>query len=137
MPAHPVIQKLTTVLDLKHSCGYITMLNSTIDTRPYRGTAKVPSPNSSEELSRNASPSPVMGSDISFDECIDDEEQEDTTIDCRSSDDMVIVNDTVKPGVISSSQDDWVPLDLCYGVSLFDSDLCEWTCQKVRIINII
>ncbi|KAK3746262.1 hypothetical protein QZH41_016510 [Actinostola sp. cb2023] len=135
IPAHPTIQKLTTLLDLEHSCGYITMLNTTINTRPYRGTSKLSSPTSSEIPSRTASPSePVIAAELGFDECLD--EQEEGSIDCRSSDDMVIVTaDTMKTqqgaDLSSSSTHDWVPLDLCYGVPLFDSELSEWICQKI------
>jgi len=95
----------------------------------------MPSPSSSDGLSRNTSPSPVLGTDVSFEDCMDDIEQdEERVMDCRSSDDIVIVSDAITSAndSMGSSPDDWLPLDLCYGVPLFDNDLCEWTCQKVR-----
>ena len=140
--AHPIIQKVSEVLDLDHCCGYISMLNTTINTRPYRGTARlatISSPDGSGVTSRTDSPSePIIDSVMSFVDIGSEDIDGEGSVDCRSSDDMVIVSERVKAQdentLPSCSAQDWVPLDLCFGVPLFDSDLSDRICQTVRML---
>ncbi|EDO47478.1 predicted protein [Nematostella vectensis] len=107
LSAHPAIRELAKNLDLEHTCGYVSLLNTKIDTKPRRAFTPA---NSFEETPLSGFASVGM--------------------DYRSSDDMVIVNG-VGCTTSACASKDWLPLDLCFGVPLFDGDLSEEVCNKI------
>ena len=134
MEVHPSLQKLSQVLDLEHSCGYIAMLNPSV-TNTSR-TSSLPRPGT-ESLLAGLGDS-LLGSPIvvvsepetpsshnsSFDLNVEDD-----SMDCRSSDDVVVIGKDKRKAVDESAL--WVPLELCYGVPLFEGELGKMVTQKV------
>lgn len=109
MCVHKALQKLKEYVDLKHQCGYITMLNSNnrhrrraSDSGEYRGDTHL-----GGGLDTN-------GSTESF-ELVTEENNGESK---------------VKTDVLSS-EDEWVPLELCFGMPLFSSELNRKVCRKI------
>ena len=135
MEAHPAIQQLTKCLDLEHSCGYISLLNPSSNTKLFRDARRP----ASAAVGLDASPSGstrtfsplIVVEDLTADSTNDVDvatELTDESVDCRSSDEMVVVGEGRRSSEKSS---DWVPLDLCFGVPLFDSKLSGEVCERV------
>uniref|UniRef100_A0A665U357 Family with sequence similarity 91 member A1 n=1 Tax=Echeneis naucrates TaxID=173247 RepID=A0A665U357_ECHNA len=102
MCVHKALKKLKEHVDMEHQCGYITMLNS--NNRHRRR------PSDSAEcggLDTN-------GSTESF-ELVTEE----------SNGEGKGKTDTL------SSEDEWVPLELCFGMPLFSSELNRKVCRKI------
>ena len=140
MEAHPSLQKLSQVLDLEHSCGYITMLNPSVSKTSSRASS-LPRPGTDSLLTGMGSPlgSPVIvisetetssSHNSSMDLNMEDEGME-VNVDCRSSDDVVVVGKDKRRVVDESTF--WAPLELCYGVPLFEGELGKMVTQKVSI----
>uniref|UniRef100_A0A8C6TME0 Family with sequence similarity 91 member A1 n=1 Tax=Neogobius melanostomus TaxID=47308 RepID=A0A8C6TME0_9GOBI len=101
MCVHKALQKLKDFVDLKHQCGYVTMLNANNDTdagETHLGGA----------LDTN-------GSTESFELVTDENNGESKS----------------KTTVTLSCEDEWVPLELCFGMPLFSSELNRKVCRKI------
>ena len=85
---------------------------------------------------RSLSPLIVINDMDSSQDSASDEQNEEDGVDpmsCSSVDDMVMVGkDKKKESEEESITDKWLPLDLCYGLPLFDGDLSKQVYQKVR-----
>uniref|UniRef100_A0A8C9XQT1 Family with sequence similarity 91 member A1 n=1 Tax=Sander lucioperca TaxID=283035 RepID=A0A8C9XQT1_SANLU len=102
MCVHKALQKLKENVDLEHQCGYITMLNSNNRHR------------------RRASDSTECGG-------------LDTNGSTESFELVTEENNGESKGKTDSlsSEDEWVPLELCFGMPLFSSELNRKVCQKI------
>ena len=83
---------------------------------------------------RSLSPLIVINdADSSADSASDEQNEEDGAepMSCSSVDDMVMVGKEKKGDKEDDSADRWLPLDLCYGLPLFDGDLSKQVYQKV------
>lgn len=84
---------------------------------------------------RSLSPLIVINDmDSSQDSASDEQNDEDGAdpMSCNSVDDMVVVGkDKKKENEGEGSAEKWLPLDLCYGLPLFDGDLSNQVYQKV------
>uniref|UniRef100_A0A8C2E7Q0 Family with sequence similarity 91 member A1 n=1 Tax=Cyprinus carpio TaxID=7962 RepID=A0A8C2E7Q0_CYPCA len=108
MCAHKALKILRDKVDLEHQCGYITMLNHNNRHRRRPSDA-----DGDPELSGVLDAS---GSNESF-ELVTEENNGDGS---------------KKPGSEgSSSEDEWVPLELCFGMPLFSSELNRKVCQRI------
>ncbi|XP_057684492.1 protein FAM91A1 [Corythoichthys intestinalis] len=109
MCVHKALRKLREHMDLEHQCGYITMLNANnrhrrrpSDTLECRGDTHL-----------GAGPD-TNGSTESF-ELVSEENGGDGK---------------VKADALSC-EDEWVPLELCFGMPLFSSELNRKVCRKI------
>ncbi|RXN26114.1 FAM91A1 isoform X2 [Labeo rohita] len=108
MCAHKALKILRDKVDLEHQCGYITMLNHNNRHRRRPSDADG-DPELSGVLDAN-------GSNESF-ELVTEENNGDGS---------------KKLGIEgSSSEDEWVPLELCFGMPLFSSELNRKVCQRI------
>ncbi|XP_010219914.1 PREDICTED: protein FAM91A1 [Tinamus guttatus] len=112
MGIHTALRILRNKVDLQHFCGYVTMLNPTSrqanrklsDSSDGRGEAEL------------ASGSDVNGSTESFE---------------------MVIEDTSMDSAVKQSPDvpttelEWVPLELCFGIPLFSSELNQKVCRKI------
>lgn len=140
MEAHPIIQKLTKCLDLEHTCGFISMLKPSVSKQAANARRRtisanfgMPSPTMNDP--RSLSPLIVINdADSSADSASDEQNEEDGAepMSCSSVDDMVMIGKEKKGDKEDDSADRWLPLDLCYGLPLFDGDLSKQVYQKVR-----
>ncbi|XP_078360710.1 protein FAM91A1-like [Oculina patagonica] len=140
MEAHPAIQQLSKCLDLEHTCGFISMLKPSVSKQAANARRRtisanfgMPSPAINDP--RSLSPLIVINDvDSSQDSASDDQNEEDGVdpMSCNSVDDMVMVGkDKKKENEEKRNADKWLPLDLCYGLPLFDGDLCKQVYQKI------
>ncbi|XP_030074732.1 protein FAM91A1 isoform X2 [Microcaecilia unicolor] len=113
MGAHRALRILQEKVDLQHFCGYISMLNP---SRP--GNLRKLSDASDEKGDCEL----VSGSDINGGSTESFEMvAEETTLDS-----------TVKQSTeASTTEQDWVPLELCFGIPLFSSELNRSVCRKI------
>ena len=84
---------------------------------------------------RSLSPLIVINdADSSTDSASDEQNEEDGAdpMSCSSVDDMVMIGNDKKEGTEDDGANKWLPLDLCYGLPLFDGDLSKQVYQKVR-----
>uniref|UniRef100_A0AAY4CMV4 Protein FAM91A1 n=1 Tax=Denticeps clupeoides TaxID=299321 RepID=A0AAY4CMV4_9TELE len=107
MCVHKALKTLREKVDLEHQCGYITMLNPHNRHRRRLSDA-------SDGESELAGGFDANGSTESFELVAEDN------------------NGDRKPETeASSSEDEWVPLELCFGMPLFSSELNRKVCQKI------
>ncbi|XP_029447844.1 protein FAM91A1 [Rhinatrema bivittatum] len=151
MGAHLALRTLQEKVDLRHFCGYVTMLNP---SRP--GNLRKLSDASEEKglvadtLLLNmgecelASGSDVNGSTESF-EMVAEETALDSVTKQSTEDERVqpdfsrdtsgnTVEDRKNKGdrvTVSTTEQEWVPLELCFGIPLFNSDLNRSVCKKI------
>lgn len=140
MEAHPAIQQLSKCLDLEHTCGFISMLKPSVTKQAANARRRtisanfgMPSPAANDP--RSLSPLIVINdADSSLDSASDEQNEEDGVdpMSCSSVDDMVMVGKDKKGNEEEIIAGKWLPLDLCYGLPLFDGDLCKQVYQKVR-----
>lgn len=140
MEAHPTIQKLAKCLDLEHTCGFISMLKPSVSKQAANARRRtissnfgMPSPAVNDP--RSLSPLIVINdADSSADSASDEQNEEDGPDPMSSSsvDDMVMIGKDKKVEKQEDNADRWLPLDLCYGLPLFDSDLSKQVYKKVR-----
>ncbi|XP_077991150.1 protein FAM91A1-like [Glandiceps talaboti] len=128
MESHSVIKKISKKLDLTHSCGYVTMLKS--------GRAEDLCLQSQKE-------SQVMQElqDATKDLPESDAEHlspSNPEIVARAMRDQLTLNVPRSPsGVnVEDSEDDWVPLELCFGIPLFDDCVNKEVCQRIAKQNL-
>ncbi|XP_031152196.1 protein FAM91A1 isoform X1 [Sander lucioperca] len=109
MCVHKALQKLKENVDLEHQCGYITMLNSNNRHR------------------RRASDSTECRGDTHLGGGLD------TNGSTESFELVTEENNGESKGKTDSlsSEDEWVPLELCFGMPLFSSELNRKVCQKI------
>uniref|UniRef100_A0A3B4U5Q7 Family with sequence similarity 91 member A1 n=2 Tax=Seriola TaxID=8160 RepID=A0A3B4U5Q7_SERDU len=104
MCVHKALQKLKEQVDLEHQCGYITMLNSNNRHR------------------RRASDSA---------ECRGEDTHLGGGLDTNGSTESFELVTEENNGEALSSEDEWVPLELCFGMPLFSSELNRKVCRKI------
>ncbi|XP_060948644.1 protein FAM91A1 [Limanda limanda] len=109
MCVHKALQKLKEQVDLKHQCGYITMLNS--NNRHRRRTSESNECRGDTHLGGGLD---TNGSTESFELVTEENNGE----------------GKVKPEAVSC-EDEWVPLELCFGMPLFSSELNRKVCRKI------
>lgn len=109
MCTHKSLQKLKEQVDLEHQCGYITMLNS--NNRHRRRASDTIECRGDTHLGGGLD---TNGSTESF-ELVTEE----------NNGDGKTKTDTL------SSEDEWVPLELCFGMPLFSSELNRKVCRKI------
>ncbi|XP_041665145.1 protein FAM91A1 [Cheilinus undulatus] len=109
MCTHKSLQKLKEHVDLEHQCGYITMLNS--NNRHRRRASDTAECRGDTHLGGGLD---TNGSTESF-ELVTEE----------NNGDGKGKTDTL------SIEDEWVPLELCFGMPLFSSELNRKVCRKI------
>ncbi|XP_020487304.1 protein FAM91A1 isoform X1 [Labrus bergylta] len=109
MCSHKSLQKLKEQVDLKHQCGYITMLNS--NNRHRRRASDTVECRGDTHLGGGLD---TNGSTESF-ELVTEE----NNVEGKAKTDAL------------SSEDEWVPLELCFGMPLFSSELNRKVCRKI------
>uniref|UniRef100_A0A8D3CDL9 Family with sequence similarity 91 member A1 n=1 Tax=Scophthalmus maximus TaxID=52904 RepID=A0A8D3CDL9_SCOMX len=105
MCVHKALQKLKEHVDLEHQCGYITMLNS---NNRHRRRA------SDRDTHLGGGGLDTNGSTESFELVTEENNGESKG-----------KTDTF------SCEDEWVPLELCFGMPLFSSELNSKVCRKI------
>lgn len=111
MGVHKALQILRSRVDLQHFCGYVTMLNASSQLAS-RKLSEASDERGEPDL---ASSSDVNGSTESFEMVIEE-----------ASTDLA-----TKPNSGATAEADWVPLELCFGIPLFSSELNRKVCQKI------
>ncbi|KAJ7991920.1 hypothetical protein DPEC_G00288870 [Dallia pectoralis] len=111
MCVHKALLMLKEKLDLEHQCGYITMLNP--NNRHRRRASQSSDGRGDTHLGGGFDPN---GSTESF-ELV----SEDNNGDGKGR----------QPAEVPSTEDEWVPLELCFGMPLFSSELNRKICQKI------
>ncbi|XP_035294475.1 protein FAM91A1 [Cricetulus griseus] len=111
MGAHKALQTLRDKVDLQHFCGYVTMLNA---------SSQLASRKLSDASDERGEPDLASGSDVNG---------------STESFEMVIEEATtdsaIKQNSGATAEADWVPLELCFGIPLFSSELNRKVCQKI------
>ncbi|RMX37295.1 hypothetical protein pdam_00008922 [Pocillopora damicornis] len=140
MEAHPVVQQLSKCLDLEHTCGFISMLKPSVtkqaaSARRRTISANFGMPSAVESDPSSLSPLIVINdADSSVDSASDEQNEEDGVdgVTCGSDNDMVMVGkEKKKESEGDRGAEKWLPLDLCYGLPLFDGDLSNQVYQKI------
>uniref|UniRef100_A0A665U2N7 FAM91 N-terminal domain-containing protein n=1 Tax=Echeneis naucrates TaxID=173247 RepID=A0A665U2N7_ECHNA len=103
MCVHKALKKLKEHVDMEHQCGYITMLNSNNRHR------------------RRPSDSAECRGDTHLGGGLDTN---------GSTESFELVTEESN-GEALSSEDEWVPLELCFGMPLFSSELNRKVCRKI------
>lgn len=111
MGVHKALEILRTKVDLQHFCGYITMLNASSQL----ASRKLSDASDERGEPDLASGSDVNGSTESFEMVI-----EEATADLAT-----------KQNSVATTEADWVPLELCFGIPLFSSELNRKVCRKI------
>ncbi|XP_029299766.1 protein FAM91A1 isoform X2 [Cottoperca gobio] len=130
MCVHKSLQKLKEKVDLEHQCGYVTMLNS--NNRHRRRPSDSAECRGDTHLGGGLD---TNGSTESF-ELVTEENNAESKgkTDGRATS---LVNGDSSPHQIKkccsglSSEDEWVPLELCFGMPLFSSELNRKVCRKI------
>lgn len=111
MGVHKALQILRSKVDLQHFCGYVTMLNASSQL----ASRKLSDASDERGEPDLASSSDVNGSTESFEMVIEE-----------ASTDL-----STKQNSGVTAEADWVPLELCFGIPLFSSELNRKVCQKI------
>ncbi|XP_005288838.2 protein FAM91A1 isoform X1 [Chrysemys picta bellii] len=112
MGVHKALRILSDKVDLQHFCGYVTMLNPS-SRHTNRKLSDASDGKGELEL---ASGSDVNGSTESFEIVI-----EDTSVDSAAK----------QSPEVPTTELEWVPLELCFGIPLFSSELNRKVCRKI------
>uniref|UniRef100_A0A8C8VDS1 Family with sequence similarity 91 member A1 n=1 Tax=Pelusios castaneus TaxID=367368 RepID=A0A8C8VDS1_9SAUR len=112
MGVHKALRILSAKVDLQHFCGYVTMLNPS-SRHTNRKLSDASDGKGELEL---ASGSDVNGSTESFEIVI-----EETSVDSV----------TKQSPEVPTTELEWVPLELSFGIPLFSSDLNRKVCRKI------
>ncbi|KAL7984082.1 hypothetical protein Chor_002652 [Crotalus horridus] len=116
MGVHKALKMLREKMDLQHFCGYITMLN------PFSHPVKRKLSDASDEKGEPelALDSDVNGSTESFEMVI-----EEPYVDppAKQSPEGIFL--------VPTTELEWVPLELSFGIPLFSSDLNQKVCRKI------
>ncbi|KAM9095925.1 protein FAM91A1 isoform X1 [Antechinus flavipes] len=109
---HKALQTLREKVDLEHLCGYVTMLNASSRHAASRKLSDASDEKGEPDL---ASGSDVNGSTESFEMVIEE-----------------TVDSTTKQNIdVATTEVEWVPLELCFGIPLFSSELNRKVCRKI------
>ncbi|XP_064606810.1 protein FAM91A1-like isoform X2 [Liolophura sinensis] len=147
---HSAVQKLASLLDLKHTCGYITLLNQgryhpysggrQAEYDPFMETPKLSGGSSVSASSENID-KPTNGiKDLMSAEMLASEidSLDPATVEKESLQerDKLTLNlaETDAKGPLAADglgEQDWCLLDCFFGVPLFDSDLNKEVCQRI------
>ncbi|KAL0598602.1 Protein FAM91A1, partial [Plecturocebus cupreus] len=112
MGVHKALQILRNKVDLQHFCGYVTMLNASSQLTN-RKLSDASDERGEPDL---ASGSDVNGSTESFEMVIEE---------------ATIIDSATKQTSGATTEADWVPLELCFGIPLFSSELNRKVCRKI------
>ncbi|XP_059828869.1 protein FAM91A1 isoform X2 [Hypanus sabinus] len=112
MCSHRALKALRAKVDLDHFCGFVNMLNP----RARRSSGRQPSEDLDEKEEFESSSGSVQGSTESF-ELVTDEPVSDSAV--------------KRTFEASTTEQDWIPLELCFGIPLFVSELNRRVCQKI------
>ncbi|XP_072906565.1 protein FAM91A1 isoform X1 [Hemitrygon akajei] len=112
MCSHRALKALRAKVDLDHFCGFVNMLNP----RARRSSGRRPSEDLDEKEEFESSSGSVQGSTESF-ELVTDEPVSDSAV--------------KRTFEASTTEQDWIPLELCFGIPLFVSELNRRVCQKI------
>ncbi|XP_037747965.1 protein FAM91A1 isoform X2 [Chelonia mydas] len=112
MGVHKALRILSDKVDLQHFCGYVTMLNPS-SRHTNRKLSDASDGKGELEL---ASGSDVNGSTESFEIVV-----EDTSVDSAAK----------QSPEVPTTELEWVPLELCFGIPLFSSELNRKVCRKI------
>ncbi|XP_015754940.1 PREDICTED: protein FAM91A1-like [Acropora digitifera] len=126
MEAHPTIQKLAKCLDLDHSCGFISMLKPSVSKQSANARRRTISANfgmPSSRINDAESLSPLI--------VVNDAESGTDSASDEQNDVDAAVDDMVMAGSEKKEADQWIPLDVYYGLPLFDGDLSKQVYQKI------
>ncbi|XP_074636235.1 protein FAM91A1-like [Acropora palmata] len=126
MEAHPTIQKLAKCLDLDHSCGFISMLKPSVSKQSANARRRTISANfgmPSSRMNDAESLSPLI--------VVNDAESGTDSASDEQNDVDAAVDDMVMAGSEKKEADQWIPLDVYYGLPLFDGDLSKQVYQKI------
>ncbi|XP_077207669.1 protein FAM91A1 isoform X2 [Paroedura picta] len=112
MGTHRALRTLREKMDLQHFCGYITMLNSS----SHQVHRKL-----SDASDGKGEPELALGSDVNG---------------STESFEMVIEEPPMDPAgkqspEVPTTELEWVPLELCFGIPLFSSELNRKVCRKI------
>uniref|UniRef100_A0ABI7YHK3 Family with sequence similarity 91 member A1 n=1 Tax=Felis catus TaxID=9685 RepID=A0ABI7YHK3_FELCA len=111
MSVHKALQILRNKVDLQHFCGYVTVLNAS-SRLAHRKLSDASDERGDPDL---ASGSDVNGSTESFEMVIEEAPLDSAT----------------KHNSAATTEADWVPLELCFGIPLFSSELNRKVCRKI------
>uniref|UniRef100_A0A2I3MDL0 Family with sequence similarity 91 member A1 n=1 Tax=Papio anubis TaxID=9555 RepID=A0A2I3MDL0_PAPAN len=111
MGVHKALQILRNRVDLQHLCGYVTMLNASSQL----ANRKLSDASDERGEPDLASGSDVNGSTESFEMVIEE----------------ATIESTTKQTSGATTEADWVPLELCFGIPLFSSELNQKVCRKI------
>ncbi|XP_053571311.1 protein FAM91A1 isoform X2 [Bombina bombina] len=112
MSVHKAIKILRDKIDLAHLCGYITMLNP---SSPRASQRRLSDASDGKDDLGLACQTEVTGSTESFELVVED----------------TVVDSGINATEVSTNEKDWVPLELCYGIPLFSSELNQTICRKI------
>uniref|UniRef100_A0A8C0IM69 Family with sequence similarity 91 member A1 n=1 Tax=Chelonoidis abingdonii TaxID=106734 RepID=A0A8C0IM69_CHEAB len=112
MGVHKALRILSDKVDLQHFCGYVTMLNPSSQLT----NRKLSNASDGKGELELASGSDVNGSTESFEIVI-----EDTSVDSAAK----------QSPEVPTTELEWVPLELCFGIPLFSSELNQKVCRKI------
>ncbi|XP_043363311.1 protein FAM91A1 isoform X2 [Dermochelys coriacea] len=112
MGVHKALRILSNKVDLQHFCGYVTMLNPS----SRHANRKLSDASDGKGELELASGSDVNGSTESFEIVV-----EDTSVDSVAK----------QSPEVPTTELEWVPLELCFGIPLFSSELNRKVCRKI------
>ncbi|XP_015284441.1 PREDICTED: protein FAM91A1 [Gekko japonicus] len=112
MGVHRALRTLREKMDLQHFCGYVTMLNSSTH-QVHRKLSDASDGKGEAELALGTD---VNGSTESFEMVI-----EEPPVDSAAK----------QSPEVPTTELEWVPLELCFGIPLFGSELNRKVCRKI------
>ncbi|XP_034981124.2 protein FAM91A1 [Zootoca vivipara] len=112
MGVHKALRILREKMDLQHFCGYVTMLNP-FSHHVHRKLSDASDGKGEPELALG---SDVNGSTESFEMVI-----EEPPMDLAAK----------QSPEVPTTEQEWVPLELCFGIPLFSSELNRKVCRKI------
>ncbi|XP_070555976.1 protein FAM91A1-like isoform X1 [Ptychodera flava] len=119
MEVHPIIRKLSDKLDLSHSCGYITMLKTgkPDDTNLQETQVVKEIQDATQELPDSEAEQSLPGNQDEGAKAL----REKLTLDVEGS----------AASAVMETEEDWVPLDLFFGIPLFDDYANKAVCHRI------
>ncbi|KAH0617457.1 hypothetical protein JD844_015708 [Phrynosoma platyrhinos] len=112
MGVHKALKILREKMDLQHFCGYVTMLNPFVhhlNRKP------------SDAADGKGEPELALGSDVNGSTESFEMVTEEPSIDNMAKQSLEV----------PTTELEWVPLELCFGIPLFSSDLNQKVCRKI------
>ncbi|XP_055490719.1 protein FAM91A1 isoform X1 [Leucoraja erinacea] len=112
MCSHRALKVLREKVDLEHFCGFVNMVNP----RACRYNGRRSSEDLDEKEEFESPSGSVQGSTESFE---------------LVADEPVADSGTKRTGEVSTVEQDWIPLEVCFGIPLFVSELNRHVCRKI------